>query len=41
MHLSISDGNVIAEEPNPAVPTDVLTEILHLKEDYRGCNQQT
>ena len=34
MHLlGMNDGNVVAEEPNPAVQTDVLTEILHLKEE--------
>ena len=31
--LGVSDGDVVGEEPNPAVPTEVLTEILHLKKE--------
>lgn len=31
--LGVGDGDVVGEEPNPAVPTEVLTEILHLKEE--------
>ena len=38
MCIAYPDGAVLAEIPNPAVCTDLLREILHLK--AKGCADQ-
>ena len=34
LHLETTEGLLIAEEPNPAVPDDVLMEVWRLRQDH-------